>query len=190
MRPAEVPGYAQAREHGLVRPTPSTSPPLLPGVSAVRSLLVMIGGATGAAIVTVILISAFKSVPGALRTVLQLSTAVGCFVCWLALQARLGRAVFAELDRGYTTLRLSYGGFSPKFRLASPMANRVPWDYRGVWMLDATTGRVTQEPDFTIDPPGFYPSPHRPGAFELWTGVKWTSDYRSLADQQRAMGSL
>jgi hypothetical protein len=47
-----------------------------------------------------------------------------------------------------------------------------------LWVLDGSTGAVVSPPVADADPPGLYPSPNRPGAMELWTGVVWSGNYR------------
>jgi len=83
-----------------------------------------------------------------------------------------------ELAHGYTTLTWVFGGVGPRAdgRFAHNQ-NRIPWDYRGTWVL-ATDGRVLSAPDPSVEPPGFYPSPNRPRSLELWTGSAWYGAYR------------
>jgi hypothetical protein len=117
--------------------------------------------------------------PGWLTSLLLL--AVGCgWVVW-ALQARtaVGEANVREFEQGYTTLVISLGGFWWRLGLRGRNRGRVPWDYRGCWVLDGEGRAVVSAPDPGFDPPGFYPSPHRSGAWELWTGAAWTGHYRA-----------
>jgi hypothetical protein len=58
------------------------------------------------------------------------------------------------------------------------LLGRAAWDYSGAWVLDGTTGAVRSVPDPEREAPGFYPSPNRPGALELWTGAAWAGRYR------------
>jgi len=34
-------------------------------------------------------------------------------------------------------------------------------------------------PTGDVDPPGYYPSPNRPGRLELWTGAEWSRDFHA-----------
>ena len=87
-----------------------------------------------------------------------------------------------ELAHGYTTLKLEFGGFwVGEGRRWPQFGHRPPWDYSALWLLDGSTGAVISEPVADADPPGLYPSPNRPEALELWTGVVWSGNYRPLA---------
>lgn len=99
---------------------------------------------------------------------------------------RVGYRNVEELDHGYTTTKVASGSYfqTLSFR-RSRQAGRVEWDYSGIWVLDVTGG-VISAPDHRTDPPGYYPSPNRPGEFELWTGHAWAGDYRPEAAQRRA----
>lgn len=187
MRPSEVPGYAQARDQGLTRTVPPTPPPLVPGLNAQHRFFAMIVGVTVVAIMSLALVSVLEVIHHPIRIAVQLAVSVCAFVVILRLIAAVGRTVHREMDHGYTTLQLAYGNFFAKPRVASQMAMRVPWDYRGLWMLNAMDGSVLQAPDPTVEAPGFYPSPNRPGAFEMWTGVAWTNDFRSVEHQALAV---
>lgn len=91
---------------------------------------------------------------------------------------RVGDRKLEEVAAGYTTLTLQFGDFwIGEGRRWPRFGHRAPWDYSGVWVLDGTTGAVESAPDRSVDPPGFYPSPNRPGALELWTGVVWSGHY-------------
>ena len=52
------------------------------------------------------------------------------------------------------------------------------WDFRGIWVL-AGSGKVRSTPDRTVDPPGLYPSPERPGQLQVWTGMIWARKFRA-----------
>ena len=88
-----------------------------------------------------------------------------------------------ELAAGYTTVTLKFGAFT-MLRRRRPTGLeaevlRVPWDYSGIWVLDSKTGQPLQSPSPAALPPGFYPSPNRPGSFELWTGAAWAGTYQA-----------
>jgi hypothetical protein len=44
--------------------------------------------------------------------------------------------------------------------------------YTGLWRLDRRGG-VLREPDRSVAPPGFYPSPYFPGLLQRWDGPGW-----------------
>ena len=43
----------------------------------------------------------------------------------------------------------------------------------GLWRISPFTGRVTREPDRSVPPSGFYPSPYFPGVLQRWDGPGW-----------------
>jgi hypothetical protein len=42
----------------------------------------------------------------------------------------------------------------------------------GLWRL-GRGGAVLREPDRNVPPPGFYPSPYKPGLLQRWDGPGW-----------------
>ncbi|PPK92261.1 hypothetical protein CLV92_1157 [Kineococcus xinjiangensis] len=89
----------------------------------------------------------------------------------------VGRRNIEELQHGYTTHVLTFG----QFHIGGGSHVRdtdagPPWDYSGTWVLHRD-GRVKSAPQPGHDPPGLYPSPARPDAYELWTGASWTGYY-------------
>jgi hypothetical protein len=160
--PRDVPGFTG---HNV----PPAAPALLPGESAQaefrRFLLKSV-----AVVVAVLLI--FDTAPdvglGSAGTIV-VALAAGLLALWLILQlfAPVGDRTVEELEHGYTTLTLR-----------RPALGRAAWDYSGAWVLDGRTGAVRSAPDPEQEPPGFYPSPNRPGALELWTGAEWAGRYR------------
>ena len=44
--------------------------------------------------------------------------------------------------------------------------------FPGVWRL-GRGGRVLREPDRSVPPPGWYPSPYYPGVLQRWEGPGW-----------------
>lgn len=65
--------------------------------------------------------------------------------------ARLAKVHQAERAAGYTSLNKN----------------------EGMWRL-AADGRVVREPDRTVPPPGWYPSPYFPGLLQKWEGPTWS----------------
>ena len=95
------------------------------------------------------------------------------------LLAGVGDVAVSELHKGYTTLPLRFGSYwmaGGRFRLSTDL--RLSWDYSALWQLESANGAVVEAPSTAEDPPGMYPSPSRPGAYELWTGVLWTRQYQ------------
>lgn len=129
------------------------------------------GGVFG--LIVVMVTVAPRSGPGAV-----VGGVVGLMV--LAAVATAWRSVakvnLTELEAGYTTLRLTFGGFGWGRVRQWRSGHRIPWDYAGTWVLDPTSGAVVSAPDPAFDPPGLYPSPTRTGRLELWTGAVWTGE--------------
>lgn len=173
--PREVPGYAEAAAAGRL-PRVSEQPPVptvRPTARAVfhRFVAIAAGGAVGLG-VTAGLVERMPLPGPAVAVVLGL-LALAFLVLLLRTLPAVGRRSVAELQQGYTTLVLQLGGFwFGEGPLTLPGEMRAGWDYRGTWQLDGD-GRVLRTPDREVDPPGMYPSPHRPGRMELWTGRVW-----------------
>lgn len=156
-RPSEIPGAA-----GPV--VPLEPPTRLPGRSAAElgrlSLLVF-----------ALLVVAWVAVLVWVDPVLVvLGSGLALFAAGWILSGRVGDRLVEELGRGYTTLVLDTGMFW--FR----PAGWTPWDFDGVWRF--TRDGVQPPRPGATDPPGLYPSPHRPGRREVWTGRVWTKVYR------------
>lgn len=184
--PREVPGYDRARSLGLTPQVPTQPPSLLPGSTAhaafwgwLRTLGLL---AAGWLVVMVVLgrLGGGTAVV-AVRLLLLGVGLLGFYLLFVRGRARVGRRVEEELTAGYTTLQLQFGGFGVTRQRSRPRHTyREPWDHAGTWVLDPS-GRPLREPDRTVDPPGFYPSPNRPGELELWTGSAWGSSWRRPA---------
>lgn len=138
---------------------------------------------TSAAVVTAVLL-AVEVVPrvglGAWSEgILTLAAGLIGFAVIIRDLGRVGDRKLEEIAHGYTTLKLDFGGFwLGEGRRWPHFGHRPPWDYSGLWVLDGTHGAVLSKPDRGVEPPGLYPSPNRPGAMELWTGVVWSGNYR------------
>ena len=123
-----------------------------------------------------------SGLPGVVWGPLVLGSGLLWFWCsfWRWPRAHAERKL-AELACGYTTLTWVFGGVTPTVdRRFRGTDSRVPWDYRGVWVLSGD-GRVLSVPDPSVEPPGFFPSPNRPRSYELWTGSAWYGLYREPA---------
>ena len=178
--PRDVPGYAQAKANGVVTEVPPTPPRLRSGTSARErfNLWLVQLVAVFALSVPVVKLAPRTPLPDpAVTPVLGLVLLVA--LLWLLWGWRqVGKVNAEELKEGYTTLVLTYGAFRPSAPRRWPTTgHRAPWDYRGVWVLRPRTGQVVSVPTAGLDPPGFFPSPHREGWLELWTGCVWAGEY-------------
>lgn len=102
---------------------------------------------------------------------------VGVSILWLAFRTLL-RYVDRSIDEmlhGYTTVTLIAGGVGRSEHSWGEVG--PPWNYDGVWVLNRKFA-VKSTPNPLADPPGYYPSPNRPGCWELWTGEVWSGAYR------------
>ncbi|WP_146099676.1 hypothetical protein [Kineococcus xinjiangensis] len=153
----------------------------MPGTSAHRAFnlfLVKIITAVAGVLVAVELVQLLP-LGGVLISIAVLAMGLFTFVLALHWWKGVGARNFEELRRGYTTLVLHYGSFAPIAHRGWHQTRwRLPWDYSGCWVL-SPQGQVLQPPHEGVDAPGFYPSPHKAGAFELWTGTAWSGHYRT-----------
>ena len=180
LRPRDVPGYPAAAAAGLLPFVPATPPVQLrrpSAQSAFRRFLVQLG----ASVVVQLLLLEFVPDHASAAGTFAVLVAGGIVALVLILRwwRAVGEALLAELECGYTTLLVQFGTFGfGEGRRRPGLGWRVPWDFSGVWVLDSSS-RVLSAPDPGVDPPGFYPSPSRPGAWELWSGAVWVRRYRS-----------
>jgi hypothetical protein len=174
-------------EHGRGYPPPPADtrvagmpPTPLPGPSA-QALFTRVILAFGAAIGAGLLASSLlrmaplpQGVPALVLGPLSL------LALWAILRmlGPVGDRLVAELSRGYTSLRMPFGGFTTnRGRRNWLIGFRTPWDFDTVWVLDRR-GKVIRPPRRPGAAPGFHSSPTRPGAQELWTGRVWAGVYR------------
>ena len=158
---------------------PGEPPALVPGPTAAQVLRrLLLAAAAGAALLVLVLLRVDEVVPSS-GWASAVVLASGLLLCWALLRgwAAVGRRNLVELQHGYTTVRLGWGTFAGD-SVQPPTEIGVPWDYSGTWVL-RSDGRVTARPVPVAEPPGLYPSPHRPGAFELWSGAAWTGQFAS-----------
>ena len=183
VHPRNVDGFHDAVARGLVPCVPVEPPALLPGRSAhtaVWAYVRLVGVVVGAWAMAMVILGAFDS---PVATVLRLGALVvslgGFWYLFVAGRASVGERLLAELDAGYATFRPPHGGFWRTRQADQPtLTYQEPWDFRGTWQL-SSTGAVQGQPDRSVAAPGFYPSPNRPGALELWTGAAWGSVWRT-----------
>jgi hypothetical protein len=177
-RPRDVPGFAQAVSAGQVPVVPHSPPGLLPGPSADRAFKVFLIRLVGAVLVVIVAMGVAKSFHSTWASLLPIGLSWVVFCLMLYWLAGVGRRNFEEFRHGYTTLVLKFGMFSSIRDLRWWITNwRVPWDYSGLWVLRGD-GNVISAPAADRESPGFYPSPNRPGRYELWTGCAWAGQYR------------
>lgn len=171
--PRSVPGYDRALALGLTPQVPATPPTPV----TVNSRRVLVGTALlaaagmGAFILVVETWSPTGPVLGLLATMLFAGVAAGM------LGYRM--AVWREIGAGYCRMDTMVALFSrdPEGRFPASQGLRgAPWDLRGLWRLDDRGGAV-RPPSPDVLPAGLYPSPHRPGELELWTGEAWAYRY-------------
>ncbi len=180
-RPRNVDGFAHAASRGLLPSVPSFPPSPTSGVlspSAHHTFIVGLARvlvATG--IYALLVFGALPRVglPSGVVVAILLVSGAAWFILILRAFDRPGRRMLDEIVHGYTTFDTSwpnYFGSKHSWGEAGP-----PWDNSGVWILDRNL-TVRSVPNRQVDPPGFYPSPHRAGQWELWTGVVWSGTYR------------
>lgn len=174
--PRDVQGYAEAVTAGRTPARPSRPPSLLPGKTAHRALVECGFVLCGAAVLVAIAVSLGPESGGQL-SVGQLATVLGAtLVGVVALAKALGRfrrRLLTELAAGYVTTTFTQGTFWFADRPGPRVGNDVVgWLWDGVWVLDPS-GRVVSAPRPEVGPPGFWPSPNRPGRLGLWTGAQW-----------------
>lgn len=183
MRPREVSAFAAAAAAGKIPVVPGAPPSLLPGTPADKAfnLFVLKTVLAAAGVVVSLDVVPRLGLPGVASALLVFvlgAAVIGLALHWLAF---VGQRNFLELERGYTTLVLSYGMFvATADQRWYRTRFRVPWDYSGLWVL-GNDGHVVTAPNPEVDPPGFYPSPNHRGKFELWTGVGWSGQLRDAA---------
>ncbi|MBC9227089.1 hypothetical protein GL325_12200 [Aeromicrobium sp. 636] len=170
--PRTVPGFDRAVELGLTPRTPADPPPTVTTNS--RRLLLAIVATTFSLLLVVLLLANATPAPPwllGLVTALTLAIIVRMFV-------RLRRVMWDEISAGYCRVDYMVALFSrdPEYRFPASRMRGAPWDLRGLWRL-ADDGSVVVEPDWSVLPPGHYPSPNRPGQLELWTGSAWAYRY-------------
>ena len=180
--PRKVPAFAAASAAGRVPVVPPAAPALIAGTTADKSFnffllkLVIVAGIVVASLDIVPKIVGGK---GLLTALVDVTLGVAVLVLMLRWLKSIGEKNFQEISQGYTTLVLRYGMFGPNVSSRWYRSRfRVPWDYSGLWVL-GNDGKVLTAPDSSVDPPGFYPSPNRQGAYELWTGVGWSGQFRN-----------
>jgi hypothetical protein len=178
--PSDVEGYAAAVAAGLTPARPSTPPDITgrpTARNAFRQLATTFAVAVAPAVLWTVLLADERigGKGGAIAYVAIL--VIAYFVVRVPLH-RCRDILLEELQAGYTTRTFTQGLFwIPRGPGRSMKGDDViGWIWDGLWVLDVH-GNVVSAPDRSIDPPGLYPSPHRPGQLELWTGCQWAGVY-------------
>lgn len=168
MHPSEVPGFAAHEASRGKQRVPTVPPTLLPGPTSTHLVLRMAAGFIGGVLTLVLL-----PLPDSWRLVVFLPASI--FILYLTgrqLHAFGSRQV-EEYLAGYRVRGITMGSaFLGRSYRRAWEHKRVGWDERGLWQLN-TRGEAVAPPQEGVLPPGFYPSPHRPGRLQLWTGLQW-----------------
>lgn len=166
--PRLVPGFDQARDLGMLPRVPETAPAPVT-IDSRRVLLTAAGTAFGALVLVLVLVNGAGAPPWLLGIV-----SLAGIAAVAALLVRARSVMWQEIQAGYCRMDDMVALFSrdPEHRFPANRMRGAPWDLRGLWQLGAD-GTVVRPPDRSVLPPGLYPSPHRPGELELWTGVAW-----------------
>lgn len=181
-RPRDVDGFAHAASMGLLPSVPSSPPTPASGVLVPSAHQVFTTGLTKFLAVTgIYVLFVFGALsrlelPSGVVLAILIASGAGWFLLMLRTFDRPGRRMLDEVVHGYTTNDAGW----PNYFISSEHSwgeSGAPWDFAGVWTLDRKFA-VRGVPDRHVDPPGFYPSPHRAGQYELWTGVLWSGTYR------------
>lgn len=196
--PRELPAFQEAAERGLIPIVPE-HPPTHPHADLVptsrRMLDRWLVQTVGAAALYVALAWA---VVGRISTPYYvhqwLFMALGVVGLFLVLRSisRATRRVLEETMHGYTTSIISFGALCSLGRTHKAWGggdNGPPHSFDGVWVLDRNF-KVQSTPNPNFDPPGFYPSPHEPEKWELWTGSAWTGTYREQPIERQHPAAL
>ncbi len=182
-RPRDVGGFSHAASQGLLPSVPSMPPTfergvLLPSARGIlRTGMARFFSVTGIYVLVVFGGLPRWTLPSGVVVLTLLTLGTGWFVLMLRTLERPGQRALDEILHGYCTLDSN----GPNYSRSSEHSwgeGGPPWDYSGVWLLDRKFA-VRSCPNLQIDPPGFYPSPHRAGQWELWTGVLWSGIYRT-----------
>lgn len=183
-RPRDVAGFSEAVAQGVLPSVPLSAPTpgsgvLFPsaGIVSLTSLAKLVVG--------FVLIAFFASgvlsrigLPDGSDAVVGGVLGSGLLVLMVRNIRRTGHRILDETLIGYTTSPIVGGQFfASSGNPWSGFEGGTPWDFGGVWVFDRKYN-VVSPPNAEVDPPGFYPSPHRPGQWELWTGFVWSGAYR------------
>lgn len=166
-RPSEMPGHALALGTGLVPRVPATAPQRIPGPSAAD---VAQRSGVSALVGMVVCGGAFVAHPSAPTALLI----IALFGFVMRLFTVVGNRLLDELAHGYTTLVFTQGTFWLS------LESWVNWDFSAVWKF--TRKGVEPPTSGAVDPPGLYPSPDKPGKWQVWTGCQWSGSHRPAPD--------
>jgi hypothetical protein len=167
IRPRDVPGFHDAFNAGILPQVATHPPAVLPGQTVGQMglrFLIGLGGVFVGAAIPIMTNKAGWLIPA----VTLLGVAAGIFA------SKVIRAkATLELKHGYTTSRETASWF---FNLGKNRHMR--WNFAGAWQLNRNGTVVSVPPDPLVEPPGYYPSPHKPESLGLWSGYAWANRYQ------------
>ena len=169
-------------------PQISATPPQVSVTPTARQALRGVAVVAGLVVTAILTVLFTGSASGRLPwpAVAALLGVSACGVVALAVAVRRwGRALVAELQRGYTTTTFTMGRFwvgrAPDGAVSHGW---VQWNWDATWVL-RPDGEVVSAPSGDGDPPGLYPSPRHDGVLELWTGHQWSGYLLRRTDRAR-----
>lgn len=167
IRPRDVPGFREAFSAGILPQVTTQPPAALPGKTVGQMGIMFLVGLGSVFVVAAIPILTNKA-----SWLIPTVTLVGLIGGFLASKA-IGAKAAIELKHGYTTSGETASWF---FNLGK---NRhLKWNFDGAWQLNRNGTVVKSPPDPLVEPPGFYPSPYKPGSLGLWSGYAWANRYQ------------
>ncbi len=165
IRPRDVPGFREAFHAGLLPHVSPQPPSVLPG-QTVGQLGLKFAIGLGAVFGVTAMVIITKKASWLIPTV----TVLGLIGGFFASKVVVAKATL-ELKHGYTTSSETAKWF---FNLKN---RHLTWNFDGAWQLGRDGTVVKSPPDPLVEPPGYYPSPYRPGSLGLWSGYAWASQF-------------
>lgn len=142
--PMSAPGFQAAARLGMLPPPPpATVPQPVPGLSSWDRMRLAIVLCFGVFGVGIVLANAMDGLWALLLCAVPFTSGA-----WLLYSTEKRDSI--EAAAGYTSTQ----------------------GRTGLWRL-ANDGRVLREPDRSVPPPGWYPSPYYPGILQRWEGPGW-----------------
>ena len=183
-RPREVAGFEDAFARGVLpvvpeRPPASASTALSPSAAAMsKSSWMKLGISLALLLVYTKLVTPRIELPLDIDFWPVPLLGFGWFFLAIFLRRQVATRTLQETLRGYATRPVVFATYSSTFNPTwFETDRRIPWSFSGVWVLTPKFV-VVSVPNREVDPPGYYPSPHRPDHWELWTGDVWSGTYQ------------